>query len=81
MLLMSLYVVTILMLTLMIIVQGHTCDYLTGTHVGEYAVVIWEILEQTKTLASTSSMIILTGNFLTRRVDRIDLDLYFMVLI
>ena len=52
MLLMSLYVVIMLVLTVMFIVQGHTCDDLTGTHGGGYVAVMWESMEQTKTLAA-----------------------------
>ena len=49
MLLMILYVVTILVLTVMVVVQGHTCDDLTGTLGGGYAVVMWEIMEPKNT--------------------------------
>ena len=45
MLLMILYVVTILVLTVMVIVQVHTCDDLLWTHDGEYDVLMCEIME------------------------------------
>ena len=49
MLLISLYVVTVLVFTVTIVIQGHTCDDLTGTHGGGYAVVMWEIMEPKNT--------------------------------
>ena len=49
MLLMSLYVFTILVLTVMIMVQGRTYDDLTGNHGGGYVVVMWESMEPKKT--------------------------------
>ena len=49
MLLMSLYVVPVLVLTVMIIVQGHTCDDLTGNCGGGYAFVMWECMEPKNT--------------------------------
>ena len=78
MLLMSLYVVPILLLTMKIVIQGHACDDLMGTHCGGYAIVMWESMEPKK-LAATSSMIILPGTFLKGRVDQTDLDLSLIV--
>ena len=49
MLLMSLYVVTTLVFTVTIVIQGHTCDDLTGNNGGGYAIVIWESMVPTKT--------------------------------
>ena len=62
-----------------IVIQGHACDDLTGTHGGGYAIVMWEIMVPKKTLAATSSMIILTGTFLKWRVYQTDLNLSLMV--
>ena len=42
---MILYVVNILVLTVMVIVQVHTCDDLMGTHDGGYDVLMCEIME------------------------------------
>ena len=78
MLLMSLYVVTTFVFTVTILIQGHTCDDLTGTHGGGYAIVIWESMEPKK-LAATRSMIILTGTFFKGRVYHTDLDLSLIV--
>ena len=49
MLLMSLYVVTVLVFTVTIVIQGHTCDDITGTHGGGYSVVMWERMEPKNT--------------------------------
>ena len=49
MLLMSFYVVTILVITVMIIVQDHTWDDTKGTRGGGYDVVMWEIMEPKNT--------------------------------
>ena len=49
MLLMSLYVVTVLVFKMTIVIQGHTCDDLTGTRGGGYAIVMWESMEPKNT--------------------------------
>ena len=49
MLLMSLYVVPVLVFTMKIVIQGHTCDDITGNHGGGYTVVIWESMEPKNT--------------------------------
>ena len=78
MLLTSLYVVITLVFTVTIVTQGHTCDDLTGSYGGGYAVVMWESMEPKK-LAATSLMIILTGNFLKGIVYQTDVDLSLMI--
>ena len=45
MLLMSMYVVTMLVFTVTIVIQGHTCDDLTEAHGGGYDVVMLESME------------------------------------
>ena len=49
MLLMSLYIVPVLVFTMTIVIQGHACDDLTGTHCGVYAIVMWESMEPKNT--------------------------------
>ena len=77
---MSLYVVITLVFTVTIVIQGHTCNDLTGIYGGGYAVVMWESMEQKK-IAATSLMIILACAFLKGRVYQTDIDLSLMIYI
>ena len=49
MLLMILYVVPVLVFTMTIVIQGHACDDLTGTHGGGYDIVMWESMKPKNT--------------------------------